>query len=315
MLKFKGIIALTLNEHEVEEPTTEEFLLIANPISGKGKSKLIAENAHQQLTNNGRQGRLALTTRRGDARLLAQDAIQKGCRWLIACGGDGTVHEIVNAIAARSEIVMGVIPCGKGNDFARALGIPTNLDQAVQVLLSGRAFQVDVGKVGHSYFDTIATCGYDAEVSRRASEAHVRLLGAANYVFTAITTLFSYNPPTVRLEGDFGVYEGKILLAATGITPWYGGGFKIVPDAITNDGLFDVCIIKPVSRLTVLSMLIKLFWGGHTAHPAVNIQRTRTLTIQSEPQTLLYADGEKVGYTPVTVELVERGLTVLVPAG
>ena len=302
-------------ENRIETSISEDFLIIANPISGKGKSKVIAERALERLTSSGRRGRLALTTRRGDARRLAQKAIQNGCRWLIACGGDGTIHEIVNAIAARPHIVLGLIPCGRGNDFARALKIPKDPAQAIQVLLNGKPFEVDVGRIGDFYFDTIVTCGYDAEVSRRASEANVPFSGTATYVYTAITTLFSYNTPAVRLEGDFGVYEGEILLAATGITPHYGGGFKIVPNAVMNDGLFDVCIIKPVSRLTVLSMLVKLFWGGHTAHPAVSIQRTKSLTIHTDPPTLLYADGEKVGYTPATVELVERGLTVLVPAG
>jgi diacylglycerol kinase (ATP) len=301
--------------NRIETPTSEDFLIIANPISGKGKGEVTAKEAHEQLTNNGRKGRLTLTTQRGDAHRLAEEAIQNGCRWLIACGGDGTIHEVVNAIAARPDIVLGLIPCGRGNDFARALRIPKDPDQAIQVLLSGKPFAVDVGKVGDLYFDTIVTCGYDAEVSRRASEANVPFSGTATYVYTAITTLFAYNTPAARLEGDFGVYEGDILLSATGITPHYGGGFKIVPNAVMNDGLLDVCIIEPVSRLTVLSMLIKLFWGGHTSHPAVSIQRTKSLTIQTEPPTLLYADGEKVGYTPVKVELVERGLTVLVPAG
>lgn len=301
-------------ENRIQTPTTEDFLLIANPISGKGKSKVIAEKAYHQLTSSGRRGRLTLTTQRGDANRLAQEAIQNGCRWLIACGGDGTIHEVVNAIATKPEVTLGLIPCGRGNDFARAIGIPKNPDQAIQVLLNGKPFKVDVGRIGDMYFDTIATCGYDAEVSRRASEASVPFSGTTTYVYTAITTLFSYNTPTARLEGDFGVYEGDILLAATGITPHYGGGFKIVPNAVMNDGLLDVCIIKPVSRLTVLRMLIKLFWGGHTSHPAVSIQRTKSLTIQTEPPSLLYADGEKVGYTPATVELVECGLTVLVPA-
>ena len=302
-------------ENQIETSISEDFLIIANPISGKGKSKVIADKAYERLTSSGRKGRLALTTQRGDAHRIAQEAIQNGCRWLIACGGDGTIHEIVNAIAARSDVVLGLIPCGRGNDFARALGIPKDPDRAIQALLNGRPFQIDVGKVGDLYFDTIVTCGYDAEVSRRASEANVPFSGTATYVYTAITTLFGYKTPAARLEGDFGVYEGDILLAATGITPHYGGGFKIVPDAVMNDGLFDVCIIKPVSRLTVLSMLIKLFWGGHRDHPAVSIKRTKSLTIHTEPPTLLYADGEQVGYTPVTVELIERGLTVLVPAG
>ena len=115
----------------MENRITEDFLLIANPVSGKGKSKEIAENALKRLTANGKSGALALTTRRGDAHRLAQEAIQNGCRWLIACGGDGTIHEIVNAIAAKPHIVLGLIPCGRGNDFARAFRILKDPEQAI----------------------------------------------------------------------------------------------------------------------------------------------------------------------------------------
>ena len=295
-------------------PTSQDFLLIANPISGKGRSKSTAEKAHQQLTDAGRKGQIELTTQQGDANRLAREAVENGCRWIITCGGDGTIHEVVNAIAAKPDVVLGLLPCGRGNDFAGALHIPKHPDEAIQVLLNGEPFHVDVGKVGDRYFDTIATCGYDAEVSRRASEGNVPFSGTASYVYTAIATLYSYKSPTVRLEGDFGIYEGEILLVATGITPRYGGGFKIIPDAVVNDGLFDVCIIKPVSRSTVLRILVKLFWGGHISHPAVTIHRTKSLTIQTDSPILLYADGEEIGYTPATIELVERGLTVLVPA-
>ena len=125
-------------ENRIETSISEDFLIIANSVSGKGKSKVIAEKAHQLLTTNGRKGKLALTTRRGDAHRLAQEAIQNGCRWLIACGSDGTIHGIVNAIAAKPHIVLGLIPCGRGNDFARALKIPKDPGQAIQVLLNGK---------------------------------------------------------------------------------------------------------------------------------------------------------------------------------
>ena len=301
-------------QKQIDTSTSQNFLLIANPTSGNANGNLTAEKAYEKLTNAGRKGQIELTSQRGDAKKIAQEAIKNGLRWIIACGGDGTVHEVVNAIAAKPEIVLGLLPCGRGNDFAGALGISTNPNAAIEVLLKGKCYEVDVGKIGDRYFDTIATCGYDAEVSRRASTGNVPFSGTASYVYTAITTLFSYTPPFVRLEGDFGTFEGHILLTATGITPRYGGGFKIVPNAVVDDGLFDVCIIKPVSRRTIVRMLVKMFWGGHTSHPAVNIHRTKSLTIHTDSPTLLYADGEEIGYTPATIELVERGLTVLVPA-
>ena len=206
-----------------------EFVLITNPISGKGKAAAIAEQALQRLTAEGYTGRLELTTQPGDANRIAGGAIENGSHWIIACGGDGTIHEIVNAIAEKPNVVLGVLPCGKGNDFAEALKIPTKPVEAIQVLLEGATRQVDLGKIGDRYFDTIVTCGYDAEVSRRVTEEGAPFSGTASYVYTAITTLFRYRSPAVRLEGDFGSYEGEILLTATGITASYGGGMKIVP--------------------------------------------------------------------------------------
>ena len=292
----------------------QDFTLITNPISGKGKAVEIAEQAFQRLTVEGHTGRLELTTQSGDANRIACEAIKNGSNWIFACGGDGTIHEVVNAIAEKPNVVLGVLPCGKGNDFAQALKIPTKPMDAIRVLLEGATRQVDLGKIGNHYFDTIVTCGYDAEVSRRVTEEGAPFSGTASYVYTAVTTLFSYRCPAARLEGDFGSYKGEILLTATGITSSYGGGMKIVPEAIMDDGLFDVCIIAPVPHRTVLRLLLALFWGGHAGHRAVHMHRTKTLTIETDPPILLYADGERVCYTPATIEIVEHGLTVIAPA-
>ncbi len=291
----------------------QDFVLITNPISGKGKAAAVAEQSLQRLTAEGYTGRLELTTQSGDANRIAQEAIENGLHWIIACGGDGTIHEVVNAIGEKPDVILGVLPCGKGNDFAEALKIPTKPIEAIKVLLAGATRQVDLGKIGDYYFDTIVTCGYDAEVSRRVTEEGTPFSGTAAYVYTAITTLFRYRSPTVRLEGDFGSYEGKILLTATGITSSYGGGMKIVPEAVIDDGLFNVCIIEPVPHRTVLRLLFTLFWGGHAGHPAVQMHRTKSLTIETDPPILLYADGERICYTPATVEIVEHGLTVIAP--
>lgn len=290
-----------------------DFILITNPISGKGAATATAEQAYQRLTTEGHTGRLEVTTQSGDANRIAREAIENGLHWIIACGGDGTIHEVVNAIAEKPEVVLGILPCGKGNDFAEAVKISTKPAEAIEVLLNGVTRQVDLGKIGDHYFDTIVTCGYDAEVSRRVTEEGAPFSGTASYVYTAITTLFSYRSPVVRLQGDFGSYDGEILLTATGITSSYGGGMKIVPEAIIDDGLFDVCVIKPVPRRTVLRLLVTLFWGGHAGHPAVQMHRTKSLTIEADPPILLYADGERICYTPATVEIIERGLTVIAP--
>ena len=330
------------------------FLLIANPISGKGHAKNIAEQAYTTLTESGAHGQLTFTSASGDAKRFAQEAVSDGVRSVIACGGDGTLHEVVNGIATVPDVTLGVLPCGRGNDFAAAIGVPLKPDAAIATLLSGTPIRVDLGccyqnssqqsavnpddvarneMEGESternldvqtpptepqgkiknYFITIATCGYDTEVSRRAAKGTPLFAGTASYAYAAVETLFYYDPPFVRLEGDFGVHEGPLLLAATGITNRYGGGFQIVPKARIDDGLFDVCIIRPVSSLTVLRLLVTLFWGGHVSHPAVSMHQTRTLTIETDTPMLLYADGEPMCETPATIEIIKHGLSVMAP--
>ena len=337
------------------------FALIANPISGKGHAKNVAEQAYTALTESGAQGQLMFTSASGDAKRFAQEATSDGIRSVIACGGDGTLHEVVNGIATVPNVTLGVLPCGRGNDFAAAVGVPLKPEAAIATLLSGTPIRVDLGccyqnssrqsvvnpndvarnemegfLLGRfprstekgfnvqtpltepqgkikNYFITIATCGYDTEVSRRAAKGTPLFAGTASYAYAAVETLFYYDPPFVRLEGDFGVHEGSILLAATGITNRYGGGFQIVPNARIDDGLFDVCIIRPVSSLTVLRLMVTLFWGGHVSHPAVSMHQTRTLTIETDTPMLLYADGEPMCETPATIEIIKGGLTVMAP--
>ena len=349
-----------------------DFILIANPTSGKGHAKNVAEQGYAALTESGQQGQLVLTSAPGDAKRFAQEAVADGTRYLIACGGDGTVHEVVNAIATIPDATLGVLPCGRGNDFAAAVGVPFKPEAAIATLLSGTPTRVDLGRCYNSsqqdgyrssvngyqlkrdllnenplpttdnrqpttissdnrqpitddsdsdsrqpmtdyYFTTIATCGYDTEVSRRAAKGTPLFAGTASYAYAAVETLFYYDPPSVRLEGDFGIHEGPLLLAATGITSRYGGGFQIVPNARIDDGLFDVCIIRPVSSLTVLRLLVTLFWGGHVGHPAVSMHQTRTLKIETDTPMLLYADGEPMCETPATIEIIKGGLVVMSP--
>ena len=329
------------------------FIIIANPISGKGHARNVAEQAYTALTESGAQGQLTFTSASGDAKRFAQEAVSDGIRFVIACGGDGTLHEVVNGIATVPDVTLGVLPCGRGNDFAAAIGIPLKPEAAIATLVSGTPIRVDLGccyqssrqqegveewKNGRmevspqpsnlptfqpnadsrqpttdNYFTTIATCGYDTEVSRRAAKGTPLFAGTASYAYAAVETLFYYEPPFVRLEGDFGVHEGPILLAATGITNRYGGGFQIIPNARIDDGLFDVCIIRPVSALTVLRLMVTLFWGGHVSHPAVSMHQTRTLTIETDPPILLYADGEPMCETPATIEIIKHGLAVVAP--
>ena len=256
---------------------------------------------------------LAFTQGRGDAARIASEALASGCRQFAVCGGDGTVHEAVGVLAG-SDAALGIVPCGRGNDLARALGIPRDTASAAEVLTSGFARRIDLGKIGDRHFGTVACLGFDSEVARRVYEGRVPFSGTVGYVWAVLRTLLTFRCPVVRLAGDFGAFEGPVLLAATGNTPFYGGGMKVTPQAACDDGLLDVCIVRELSRLAVLRFFPRVFSGRHVDLPPVQALRTRSLRMWTQEPLWIFADGQPVCRTPATIEVVERALTVLCPA-
>ncbi|MCZ6636177.1 MAG: diacylglycerol kinase family lipid kinase [bacterium] len=283
-----------------------DWIVIVNPVSGKSRGKRLAESVVRFLAKRGVTAEPVFTTGPGDGTRLARQAVAEGIRQVAVCGGDGTVHEVVNGLVG-SDAVLGIVPSGRGNDLARVLGIPGDVESASAVLMDGVDRQIDLGRIGDRYFGTVATLGFDSVVARWTYDR-----GARFYVLAVLKTLRTYRCPTVRLEGDFGRFEGPILLVATGNGGFYGAGMQIVPQAICDDGVLDVCLVKAVSKATLLSLFPRVFWGGHGKHPAVQMFRTKTLRIVTEEPLEIFADGEPVCCTPATINVVPGVLNVRV---
>lgn len=288
----------------------DDILIITNPISGGGRGRSVAERAARYIAAHGGRARVILTQAPGDGARLARDALRDTLRRIAACGGDGTVHEVAGALTG-SDATLGILPCGRGNDFARALGIPTHPERAAAVLLDGTPRRVDLGQVNGQPFCTVVTLGFDSEVARLVYDKAVPFSGTAAYVYGVFKTLARYRGLSLRLHGDFGALDGPVLLAATGNTTSYGGGMRIVPQAVPDDGLLDVCHVRMLPPLGILRLFPTVFWGGHVTHPAVTITRTRRLSIETDAPAWLFADGEPICQTPAEISLVERALTVL----
>jgi diacylglycerol kinase (ATP) len=161
---------------------------------------------------------------------------------------------------------------------------------------------------------SVATLGFDSAVSARAARGLSFLRGRAVYVAAMILTLASFRSPVVDIRGASHTFRGPILLVATANTPMYGGGLQIAPGARPDDGMFRVCLIQEVARLTVLRLLPLVMSGRHTRHPAVQMWDTPYLEVQADPPSVLYADGEPLGRTPIRLEILPRSLQVIVPA-
>jgi len=284
--------------------------VIANPVSGNGAGVRVGAAVARRLGEHGARAELLLTRCGGDARALAEAAVQRGARKVVACGGDGTVGEVADAVAGRG-VALGVVPCGRGNDLARALDIPQDVDGAVAVLLEGTGRAIDLGRVGGRHFTTVACTGFDAAVAQRARTAKMPLGGTPGYVLAVLRTLLSFRAPSVELSGDFGQYAGPVTLVAAGNTPYYGGGMRMLPDAACDDGLLDVCIVRKVSRARLLRLFPTVFSGAHVGLDPVRVERTRSLRLASTAPLPVYADGEPVCHTPATVEVVPKAVSVM----
>lgn len=291
---------------------TDEYLIIANPTSGGGRGRTTAEKAGDTLKRNGKKVRIYYTEAAGDAGAETNRVLDEDRLCIIACGGDGTIHEIINSMAG-TKLTLGILPCGRGNDFARALNIPSSVDRATDIILKDQTRQIDLGRVGDRYFATVVTLGFDSEVARLVYEKAVPFKGTAAYILGVIKMFRTYRGIHLKMSGDFGVIEQSVLLTATGNTPFYGGGMKIVPDAVPTDGLLDVCHAGMMSRLRILKLLPTVFWGGHTDHANITMLRTREVLLETDTPVVLFGDGEPICETPARLSVAPQALTVLYP--
>ena len=295
---------------------SNHWTIIANPVAGRGRARRIGERVADLLHERGVNVHLMMSGAPGDCERLTREVLARGVRQVAACGGDGTVHEVVNGLA-NSDAVLGVVPCGRGNDLARALGLSRGVKDVVNTLVHGVDRTIDLGKAGGRFFATVASLGFDTAVAQRMRSQGAGFLtralevgGTVSYGLTVLRTLSGYRSPVVRLQGDFGVFEGRILLAATANAPFYGSGIKIAPDAVVDDGVLDVCIVADVSRWTVLRMFLRAYSGAHIGHSAVRVVQTRTLQIESDDSLWIFADGEPVCEVPAKIEVVPGALKV-----
>jgi diacylglycerol kinase (ATP) len=280
----------------------------------------IAAGAVENLRAVGRDVSLHFTAGPGHAAELARTLVEQGCQRLIVCGGDGTVNAVLPALAHR-EVTLGLIPAGTGNDFARALSIPRSWRAAVRLQICGQPRRFDLGRCGERYFCTIAAFGFDALVSQSVHDRRRRngMLrppnGSLVYLLATIQQLAGYQPREVRVEGEFGVREGRFLLIATANTSSYGGGMRIAPQADPQDGQFDICIVKAVSAAAVIALLPRMFTGRHVRHPAVSVLRSAWLRLEPVEADILHLDGELAGNAPANLQVVPGALSVVVPVG
>jgi len=298
------------------------ILIIANPISGKGRGRRMAEGVCEELKRHGLAAEVRFTQAAGDAERIAREAVEgdghmPAC--LVPCGGDGTIQQVANILAeARTRLgercpTMGLAPSGRCNDFARALGISTDVERIARVIATGTTRPVDLGKVNDRHFCTVATVGIDAEISRYVDEMTLPLAGTIAYLYGAVSVLLRYKPRALRIQGDFGCIEEPVFLASSANTSSYGGAVPIAPGADPTDGLLDLCVIEHTSIWRAFRLIPTVLRGRHIARREVSFLQTKRFTIDAPEPVELWADGERIATTPATVEIAPAALQMRLP--
>ncbi len=216
-------------------------------------------------------------------------------------------------LAGHPGSLLGVLPGGRGNDFARALGIPETTAAACEVIATGVPRSIDLGSVDGRLFACIASGGFDSDANRIANEAP-SWLGGQVYAYGALRALAAWKPATftIDVDGTERTYRGYSIIAAN--SSCYGGGMRIAPDARLDDGLLDIVMTDHIGRLRFLLKLGKVFKGTHVEEPNVHVLRGREVRIAADRPFTIYADGDPIGELPVVVRAVPDAVRVLVPA-
>jgi YegS/Rv2252/BmrU family lipid kinase len=311
-----------------EQPNDNKWLVIVNPNAGKKKGEKDWPEISGLLEENGFDYVHEFTAHRNHAVNITEDYIKKGLRKIIVVGGDGTLNEVVNGIFRQdevpsSDIIVGMIMVGTGNDWGRMYKLKEKYTKAVKILKKQRLFLQDAGVVRYyegehektRYFVNIAGIGYDAFVVMMTNKTKEKGGGGQlAYLMNLVKGLFRYHHSYLDIEVDGeSVYKGKVFSMSVGICKFNGGGMMQLPFAIPDDGLLDVTIFKKVTKLTVLRHIKKLFSGTFTDLPFVETHRGKTVSVISanHNQSQLETDGESLGQTPFTFTVIPGCVNVI----
>ena len=287
------------------------FSLIVNPAAGGGRAGRLLGEVTSALSARGLEHHVERTRSLEHARELALAAAAAG-EVAVAFGGDGLVGAVAGALK-HSEGVVGVLPGGRGNDFARVLGIPREPAAACEVLVSGAVRSLDLGEADGNTFLSIASCGFDSEANRLANETQV-VRGNLVYAYAALRTLASWKAATFTVKLNGGAPRTIVgCTVAAANSKAYGGGMFMAPDASLEDGLLDVVVVEDASKLQLLRMLPLLFKGTHVHKPNVHVERARQIEIAADRPFTMYADGDPIAGLPVTVRALPHAVRVIVP--
>ena len=288
--------------------------IIYNPTSGRELFRKHLAEVLEKLEKAGYEASCHATTGEGDATEAAKHAVERGFDLVIAAGGDGTLNEVVAGVSAFDERPkIGLIPTGTTNDFARALRIPRDINDAVDIIVRGETIPVDVGLMNDRHFINIAGGGRMTELTYDVPSKLKTMLGQLAYYLKGIEILPSIHSSHVRIEYDGQVFDDEAMMFLVGLTNSIGGFEKLAPDSSINDGKFTLLILKKCNIAEFIRIVTLALRGDHLADPLVISSRAEKITVTSSEEVLLNLDGEYGGLLPATFQNLYRHIEMYAP--
>lgn len=288
--------------------------VVVNPAAGGGKTLKAVPKVHAALQSLGRPYHLHLSTAAGDCRASAARLAAGGASLLLAVGGDGTIHEVANGLRdSGTSVPLGIVPAGNGSDFARTVGAPKEIDEAIRRACVSTPRAIDAGLARFDdgterLFVNVAGLGFDAVVAEKA--ARWKFLPGANlpYLAAALQVLprFKNVPATIDVDGKRHAAPAVFVQIAN--AKYMGGGYKIAPMADIADGQLDLALVGDFGRLDLLRQIPKVYSGNHTSHPKFTHDRGSTIRVVTERPARVQLDGELMGEAPVTFTVLPGAL-------
>lgn len=311
------------------ETTDKKWLFIVNPAAGGGQVRQKWPDLEEMLRSSGIVFDRVFTERKHHATELAAHYVTEGYRCLVAVGGDGTAHEVVNGIFRQTacptdEVLFTLLPIGTGNDWVKTYRIPKASPQWAEFLKNGKTTLQDIGWLNYQkedgreqkrYFLNVAGLSYDAYVARRAEAYKTQVSSKIFYLFLIFRCLFEFKIPRIKVQYDGQTVEDFFYTINIGVCRYSGGGLQLVPQAIPDDGKLALTLARRISKLGVL-LITPFFYSGKISwHPAVSLHQVDEIKIEQadDQPVLLEADGEFLGKAPVRAGILKKACRVLVP--
>jgi len=304
----------------------KDYLIVVNPNAGGGQGQRDWPKI-ESLIKDKKLNYLAIFTQyRHHAIKLTEEHIRQGYRKIIVVGGDGTINEVVNGIFAQKEAIeaisFGVIMMGTGNDWGRMFDIPNDYEAALNLIINGKEFQQDVGRVSYflgqkkrfRYFINTAGIGFDAMVVKNANISKDKgKSGKFSYLLTLFKTLMRYKTLDVKVVVEGRELTGsKLFTMSVGIGKFSGGGMQQVPNAVIDDGLFDIMLVNKIRKSKIVYKIKNLYDGNIHKIKEVNMFQGQNLKVDSKDKVMLEVDGESLGHVPFEFEVIDQKLKVIV---